>query len=33
MENKENILFVGSSGVEKTNLAISIGIAAAKKNI
>ena len=31
MENKENILFVGSSGVEKTNLAISIGIAAAKK--
>lgn len=31
MENKENILFVGSSGVGKTHLAISIGIAAAKK--
>ena len=31
MENKENILFVGSSGVGKTHLAISLGIAAAKK--
>ena len=31
MENKENILFIGSSGVGKTNLAISIGIAAAQK--
>ena len=31
MENKENILFVGSSGVGKTHLAVSIGIAAAKK--
>ena len=30
MENKENILFVGSSGVGKTHLAVSIGIAAAK---
>ena len=30
MENKENILFVGSSGVGKTHLAIAIGIAAAK---
>ena len=31
IENNENILFVGSSGVGKTHLAISIGIAAAKK--
>ena len=31
MENKENILFVGSSGVGKTHLAVSLGIAAAKK--
>lgn len=31
LENKENILFVGSSGVGKTHLAISLGIAAAKK--
>ena len=33
MENKENVLFVGSSGVGKTHLAISLGIAAAKKHI
>ena len=31
VENNENILFVGSSGVGKTHLATSIGIAAAKK--
>lgn len=31
MENKENVLFVGSSGVGKTHLAVSLGIAAAKK--
>lgn len=31
LENKENILFVGSSGVGKTHLAVSIGIAAAKR--
>lgn len=31
IENNENILFVGSSGVGKTHLATSIGIAAAKK--
>ena len=31
MENKENILFVGSSGVGKTHLAISLCIATAKK--
>lgn len=31
IEKSENILFVGSSGVGKTHLAISIGIAAAKK--
>ena len=31
IENNENILFVGTSGVGKTHLAISIGIAAAKK--
>ena len=31
MDNKENILFFGSSGVGKTHLAVAIGIAAAKK--
>lgn len=31
IENKENILFVGSSGVGKTHLAVALGIAAAKK--
>lgn len=31
MTNKENVLFIGSSGVGKTHLAISLGIAAAKK--
>lgn len=31
IENKENVLFVGSSGVGKTHLATAIGIAAAKK--
>ena len=31
LENHENILFVGTSGVGKTHLATSIGIAAAKK--
>ena len=31
LENKENILFFGSSGVGKSHLAVSIGIAAAKK--
>lgn len=31
IEKKENILFFGSSGVGKTHLAISIGMAAAKK--
>ena len=31
LENNENILFVGTSGVGKTHLAIGIGIAAAKK--
>jgi len=31
LENKENILFFGSSGVGKTHLAVAIGIAAAKK--
>ena len=30
IENKENIIFVGSPGVGKTHLAISIGIEAAK---
>jgi DNA replication protein DnaC len=29
--NKKNIVFLGTSGVEKTHLATSIGIAAAKK--
>lgn len=31
LENKENILFVGTSGVGKTHLAVALGIAAAKK--
>ncbi len=31
IENKENILFFGASGVGKTHLAVSLGIAAAKK--
>src|SRR5690625_8016676 len=31
IEQKENIVFLGSSGVGKTHLATSIGIAAAKK--
>ena len=31
IENKENIVFLGTSGVGKTHLATSIGIAAAKK--
>ena len=31
IERKENIVFLGSSGVGKTHLATSIGIAAAKK--
>ena len=31
LEKHENILFVGSSGVGKTHLAISLGITAAKK--
>ena len=31
LEGKENIVFLGTSGVGKTHLAISIGIAAAKK--
>lgn len=31
LENKENILFYGSSGVGKTHLAVSLGIEAAKK--
>ena len=33
MENKENILFFGSSGVGKSHLAVSLGIAAAKKRL
>ena len=33
MENNENIIFMGTSGVGKTHLAVSIGIAAAKKRI
>ena len=32
-DNKENIIFLGSSGVGKTHLATSIGITAAKKRI
>ncbi|TJX58885.1 AAA family ATPase [Soehngenia saccharolytica] len=31
LENKENILFYGSSGVGKSHLAVALGIAAAKK--
>lgn len=31
IENKENVLFFGSSGVGKTHLAVALGIAAAKK--
>jgi len=31
VENKENILFFGSSGVGKTHLAVALGVAAAKK--
>lgn len=31
LESQENIVFLGSSGVGKTHLAVSIGIAAAKK--
>lgn len=31
LENKENILFFGSSGVGKSHLAVALGIAAAKK--
>ncbi|MFU0801367.1 MAG: IS21-like element helper ATPase IstB [Xylanivirga thermophila] len=31
IENKENILFFGTSGVGKTHLAVALGIAAAKK--
>lgn len=33
LEKRENILFVGSSGVGKTHLATSIGITVAKKDI
>jgi len=31
IENKENVLFFGSSGVGKTHLAVALGVAAAKK--
>ncbi|WP_335918047.1 ATP-binding protein, partial [Shewanella chilikensis] len=31
LEKKENVLFLGNSGVGKTHLSVSIGIAAAKK--
>lgn len=31
LENNENVIFCGTPGVGKTNLAVSIGIAAAKK--
>ena len=31
MDKNENVIFVGTSGVGKTHLAVSIGIAAAKK--
>ncbi|RKD21934.1 DNA replication protein DnaC [Caminicella sporogenes DSM 14501] len=31
LEKKENVLFLGNSGVRKTHLSVSIGIAAAKK--
>lgn len=33
MENKENIIFIGSPGVGKTHLATSIGIEAAKQRV
>ncbi len=33
VERKENILFFGSSGVGKSHLAVSLGIAAAKKRV
>lgn len=33
MEKNENIIFVGTSGVGKTHLAVSIGMAAAKRRI
>lgn len=33
IENKENIVFLGPSGVGKTHLATALGIAAAKKEI
>ena len=33
LETQENIMFLGSSGVGKTHLAVSIGIAAAKKRV
>lgn len=33
LEKKENIMFLGSSGVGKTHLGVSIGMAAAKKRI
>ena len=33
LEHQENIVFLGSSGVGKTHLAVSIGIAAAKKRV
>lgn len=33
LENQENIVFLGSSGVGKTHLAVSIGISAAKKRV
>jgi len=33
LESQENIVFLGSSGVGKTHLAVSIGIAAAKKRV
>ena len=33
LEKNENIVFLGPSGVKKTHLATSIGIAAAKKRV
>lgn len=33
LESQENIVFLGSSGVGKTHLAVSIGISAAKKRV
>ena len=33
MDKNENVIFVGTSGVGKTHLAVSIGIAAAKRRI